>query len=217
MDKEFYSKGSHAQVEVPLLAEQRYFAEADLVRREPARDPFWFGRLYFIHKVAKLLHPDSFINVHAVTCTPNEAETGIHNTRVFSEKAAVPEDHAVFSKHMNHFMKTSLCKCEICMRHRKFHGLHDLRTEAYHKNIELNKTGIGIHWPDESDYCLSDKGLVFFEIDGFTIEKIKAHAETLADDVRGKVFRSLERFAFYKEQSRLGYISGRQRSVTVIS
>lgn len=138
---------------------------------------------------------------------------------MFSKKAKVPDEHAVYCAHMKlnqfiedeHVNKISLCDCPTCQSHRQFHEKHDLANKA--KRIHFD----GIYLPnnDPSDYCLSKTNdIVFFEImhffpDSFLqrINQIDNKAERLTEiEELVNQYKRLYKIADMARQRHLGTI-----------
>lgn len=222
MNKSFISKGMHATVRRLSDGERKLFPDADVVRESRTTDEFWAERNFYRHRLVQLLWPDLFI--HAVGANKaalpkpivdndliSQSEVAVpYVTRLFSKYASVPDDHSIFSAHVNNLEKLSLCGCDVCVRHRKFHGQHDLQFRAHEKSVEFEDTGVMLPWRDPTDYCQSEKGIVFFEIDMIFREKLAAIFDTLdlADDEKSRARALLRRIEALTKASCMGMLHG---------
>jgi hypothetical protein len=181
-----YSKGYNAQI---FCDTKTPTAETILNRVEQTPDSRWYERLFIRHKIAHNLFPNNFIDVVAVAnklATPPEPISRTrYQTTLFSRLAPVPAEHAIFSAHYAEITKASFdnyynpknapkCICLICQEHFLFHKTHKLA-----KRADIVDQGIfdhfGIHVPttDPTDYCLTPRGILFFEIEILHTPKLK--------------------------------------------
>ncbi len=197
MPEKILSKGYHARVRHLNDEEKRLFPEAEIVRETTTTDVAWAVRNFWRHRLVHLFHPDMFINVVGASHTklpedPSEVNDLVkfpqsYLMKLFSKQARVPEDHLTFAAHTPSD-KISLCDCSVCVRHRKFHGVHDLRFEAKKKNDQLQNVGISVPWLDETDYCLSESGLLFFEIQSLNLKRIQSVIDHVGNQQMQKIF-----------------------------
>lgn len=179
--RERYSSGLYGEI-FPVSSEQKLlFPQADLVREEELMDRFWFARLFYVHKIASLLFPGRFIEVvgaqnkvaheGAPADEFSPADLARYKLILLSKEANVNPDHAVFSNHytqdakFGRVWKLQMCKCERCIRHRRFHRHNDLKSKARAWERRMRRVGIFVSPRDKTDYCLDDNGIVFFELD----------------------------------------------------
>jgi hypothetical protein len=187
-----YSRGSHHQVCTLSPQEQLWFPQADLVRNnDMSDDPWWFARLAYRHRIVSTLFPRNFIQVvgaHVVPAEPvpritpwfSDNPTPIIHAprehRLFSKKAAIPEEHAVFSAHARPIGargKVSSYDCYECRRHSDYHSQHNLDGRAYQIACIAKPLGIALPHDDPSDFCLDKTGsVVFFEIEDFNVHQL---------------------------------------------
>lgn len=189
---ERFSRGYYSTVYTLSDQERIRFPHAQLKKdsdRDPyISNPYWYALCFYRHKIASLLFPDNFI---AVIGTTKEVTTS--NVAIFSQIAAVPPEHAVYSAHMRYveialnkhpyglsINKRSLCQCETCISHRNFHNQQNIASKARSLAKKISQSGILTPYDDRSDYCLNDQGkVVFFEIAGFEPTKLINYLDSL--------------------------------------
>lgn len=186
-----YSRGFTATVS-RLDTDSPYYDTADLVRVEIVRDFRWFERLFIRHKIASQLYPDNFISVVGVSNRPNFPTGTNYVTNLYSKEANIPPEHATYSAHYAITTKPtlaeryrqplplSLCQCDVCTDHSRFHQDNNLESQAVMFGSDLREDfGITLPVDDPTDYCLSPKGLMFFEVETFNsflfLNKITHH------------------------------------------
>lgn len=220
-EPDIYSKGFHASVRNLTPAEKALFPKAELVREEErCTDAYWSARLFYRHRLATVLSPGNFI--HIVAATSTEAKPAYtcevigqdvimpaeYNIQLYSKKANVPDEHAIYSLHMSDkggMGKRSMCDCTVCKDHRIFHAVEDMERLAYDENEVLRKKGITVPWHDPTDYCYTyENKLVFFEIESLDVPVIEASIKEadLTQDDREYVQMILARYASLMRQSR---------------
>ncbi len=179
-----FSKGMGGEVRHLTPDESRLFPLADLVKNEHphtrTNDAFWPARLFYMHRVAHLVFPNTFIQVTDCTLSkqmiteetlPWGETARIHHAKEFSlysKRAEVHPDHAPYSADMtldNEMQKVSVCSCRACSAHRQFHEDNQMEERARQKASQLSEAGIFVPTDDPSDYCLSADDVLFFEID----------------------------------------------------
>lgn len=228
--QEKYSNGFHSEIYRLNPKQKLWFPSADLVKIDESTDKNWFARLFYRHKIASLLFPDNFIEVVGAQVDPWEKNL-VHETRMgeatfrepkqrihrlFSKMASVPENHAVFSEHMDinfgtgssdrESEKVSLHDCVHCKSHREFHRLSDIKQKAIDIASPMQKIGILPPSQDPSDYCLTREGnIVFFEINDFDEEVLEAHLSSLSNpnEMEERVLVLLHRLNELHKDSRL--------------
>lgn len=167
--REFYSSGAHG--EVFRIPPGSVFPHSDLVRTEYEVDRYWFLRLFYRQKIAKLLFSENFIEVVGTKVSPVGDGVSLRTHSLFSKTAQVDPDHAIFSAHMTMDEKNietwgPACKCETCVLHRRSHQEQLLMQRAGEIADKAQKMGIILPVVDQSDYCLSQAGnVIFFEIE----------------------------------------------------
>lgn len=211
--KELYSNGANAVVLIPEIEDAVRFPNADLMRVDQSADKHWFARLYYRHKIAKLLFPKHFIEVVGAQISledPNDKEYDhpAYPFALFSKDGQVDPEHAVFSSHMRTSItegKVSSCKCIPCVDHRKFHLENGLAIRAVEVYDETSKTGIIPAYQDPSDYCLSsDESIIFFELDGFDKLAVGKYLQSIENPTNAQIqaMEYLGRFNALYQQSR---------------
>lgn len=208
---ERYSSGYYAKVFHVDRRRELRFPQAELVRREVTSDRYWFARLFYTHKTAKLLFPDNFIDVVAAQkgWGKRNPESDLMEFRptLMSKVAYVDTDHAVFSLHMdqeNYGGKISLCKCGACQAHRTFHKDNNLEVLARRTRDDIAPSGIYVPSDYLTDYCLSrDAKIIFFEIDGFSPESLRHYIEHYvgSPSIRNQIGDYLRRYRVNLERS----------------
>lgn len=203
MENELFSRGRYAEVSVASGREKFLFPKADLIRTETKKDPHQYMRLFYAHKMAHLLFPRNFIEVVGVTAKHDDAcVTEYHRTSsLFSRKAAVADDHAIYAAHMGvrkGGQKSSTCDCATCASHHEFHESDELTMRAMDLAVDYFPTGIFTPWDDGSDYCLAGDDIVFFEIEGFRHSQMREFLPTIEDAVvRERMSCLLDRYEQY--------------------
>lgn len=198
MSREVFSHGYNSRVFRVTPEQSAQFNSADLVReverKALMRNPNHFLELYYGYKITNLLFPDNFITVVGAQrgepsidrpLFDNEPQgPNLFPHRLFSREAAVPPDHAQYTAEMGEYdpgIKECVCRCSTCREHDAFHRENNLEKQA--REFVLKTKGMGISFPstDPSDYCLSDNGILFFEIDGFKADQVQVYLEGLGD------------------------------------
>lgn len=210
MKGRFFSAGydrSPTSVHTVTDAQRLRFPSADLVRYERSTNPFFYKLLFYKHRIARLLYPDQFIEVvGAVTeARPGGEDSFAKDHLVFSRKAPVPDEHATFAAHMEidddgpKRLKKSLCKCSVCVSHRRFHRDHDISMKAFDASSEFWRRGITVPWDDDSDYCMTDKEkILFFEIDGMDYRVLQNNIDDVDDPaVRDTIEKMSARYGHF--------------------
>lgn len=190
--KEF-SHGFHASVLPVSEQEKILFPNADLVRIDHSSSPITFLQRCYIHNITHNLFPSNFIQVVGATRGSKVNNSPYQDLfknitdktfgleyRIYSKMADLPQDHAVFSSHMElnensdeeNLPKVSVCSCKNCKAHRQFHNSYSLNQRALNFVRFTREYGIEPEL-DPSDYCLTPKGIVFFEIAYIFPDKIR--------------------------------------------
>lgn len=220
-----YSKGFQARVYQVDQSHHLGFPHADLYRIESTRDRTYFVRLFLKHKIASLLFPNNFITV--VGSQSDRPTTDLQTEQIalpnimsgqrflergislFSCLASVPKDHSVFAAHFKlsdkvSRGKSSSCRCEVCVRHNRFHK----STEIYRIANQLGSRAarIGIYLPDEdsSDFCLINGEVIFFEIESINPHMIWKYLINITNptDNEQSALRLLDRYEILESQAR---------------
>jgi hypothetical protein len=168
-----FSSGNEAQVLLDDVGDSA-LRGAELVRVScaPLKAIYPFLKFYE-SKLAALFFPGSVVSYRAVRFEKEEFSPGYASRLVYhlSNNAPVPSDHSVYSDHMMVTMaegKISRCHCPSCSRHREFHSINNLESQAYLQARTMEPFGFWMPADDSSDYCLTDSGqILFFEIDEF--------------------------------------------------
>ncbi len=186
--REKYSEGNHGAIYFATEREKKYFGPVGMVREEIQTEQSHSLFLFYGYKIAGLLFPDSFLKVHAVQqCRlplsrttdhrgePYEKQEFLH--RLFSEKASIKDEHAIYSSHMESIggFKDSVCGCSSCLDHRSFHEVNEIERQTEELVWKVEKAGISLPVDDPSDYCLTENGILFFEMSGFQPEKTEEY------------------------------------------
>lgn len=154
----------------------------ELARDESLRNSEEGKVLFYRHAIANTLFPDHFIEVTGISLSSDDAYSVL--TTLYSKKAAVSSDHAVWTSHMGFKLfdifgewsgqKKRICNCEVCERHAKEHGLINL-FEVWRLAIKLRRAGIYVPTDDPTDVCTAGGKLVFFEIDKLDLVKLRKY------------------------------------------
>lgn len=185
--RERFSGGHVASIYKVSDDEKALFSRADLVRVDRVADPSWFTRLYYKHKVASLLYPDNFIEVvgaRAVSLpllvpTQTRQSEEIQNHNLYSQMAKVNPDHATYADHLTlvvgegKLYKDFTCSCVACVRHGQEHDGRDMAKLAQEASDFISPSGIVPPTDDPGDYCLTDRGVIFFELKSFDPIQLK--------------------------------------------
>lgn len=215
LEEGLFSKGLHGRVRRLSDVEQEMFPEADLVREEGGcSDPCWFNRVYYWMKIANLVQPGCLIDVVAarkILERPSRKEVQGRTlythppeyiNLLYSRKAEVPEEHAIFSMHKRYYGR---CSCDVCTHHAHFHEKNNLEAAALQLHEHVRAKGFSLPWHDPTDYCLHQRGnsIVFFEIETLNPEKVarSVHNMLLSRDVVRQVKNLLERASLSHAQS----------------
>lgn len=207
MGRELFSKGMHAKVHPIAEQEKILFPQADLTRLEFSDRPFHHKLLFYKHRIAQLLYPDQFIEVVGAMAKakPDCGNAFVKDHLLFSKKAHVPAEHAIFAAHMEidergpRRLKRSMCACSVCDSHRKFHRDHDIAMKAFVDSSEFHRRGITVPWDDVSDYCMSYKGkILFFEIEGLDYRVLQNNVDDVEDPlVRESIKKMSARYGHF--------------------
>jgi hypothetical protein len=73
--------------------------------------------------------------------------------------------------------KDAICGCNTCRSHETFHREHEIERKAREFALKTKKVGISLPVSDPSDYCLSEKGILFFEMSEFQPDKTVKYLE----------------------------------------
>lgn len=188
-----YSHGGHASVFRLGSHEQVWIPRANLVRVENTDFPLAFKQRFYAHRIASILFPDYFIDVHGAR--REEVHWPLFrmkfNNSLYSTEAAVPKEHAIFAKHTTfnaeseeldwtvHIEKVSTCKCTNCKNHRQFHKDQKLQEQARYMFRCFADKGI-IPDNDLTDYCITEKGnILFFEVDFINANLLRPFLESI--------------------------------------
>ena len=190
-----YSSGYHAQVFHTNERQQMQFG-ADLLRVESSIKRRLYAELFYKHKIAGLLFPDTFIDVVGSQVLTS-SDQQFWRIGLLSKLASVPSEHAGFSSHMSVNLdgKKVPCNCSSCSQHFSFHMLHSLDEIAQETAEITSRAGIYAPYTDMSDYCLGEHGgVTFFEIDKFDPAGVDAFITGRTDTRTARVKRLLERY-----------------------
>lgn len=195
-----FSHGFRSKVYLATREQRKLFPTAQLVKEDVARERSWFARAYYQHKICKLLFPANFIEVSGSQVDPPD-EWDIEEYKfdgklisrtyvprihmIYSKQAELLDDHAKFSAHMTKASagigKASVCDCEDCYHHRDFHRELHLKDQAKKLSEQAVKIGIGLPDDDPSDYCLTENGIIFFEIDMIVVPELREYLLSLRE------------------------------------
>lgn len=160
--KEKFSNGRNGEVFFISEQERILYPHADFSKEQKYNELFLFKLIFYQHKIARLLFPANFIEV--IGTSEPDGET----TYVFSKEAKVNPQHATFSSHKNeHFL------CGECESHKEFHSR--ILNDAQNLGHSLHKKGINVPYLDETDYCISNGNIVFFEIESIDTTRLRRH------------------------------------------
>ena len=220
--REKYSGGHVASVYTLSEKDKLRFPRADLVREDSVADFSWFARLYYKQKIASLLYPDNFIEVVGAGVEPlvpvgRRQSERIQKHNLFSKQAAVKIDHAVFSSHLRlttkggKLYKESTCPCAHCVQHTQEHLTQNMETIARKASELISPSGIVPSADDPSDYCITDRGIIFFELQSFDPNQIKKtinSSETTAP-AQQTALSLLDRYLVLETRTRLEAMRGK--------
>lgn len=223
--RERFSGGHVASVYKLSDSERMLFPKADLVRVDRIADPSWFARLYYKHKVASLLYPNNFIEVVGarVVAPPLLVPTQvrhageIQNHSLYSQMAPVSPDHATYADHLtlavgkDKLYKDSTCSCAACIRHGQKHTIGGMARLAQEASDFISPSGIVPPADDPSDYCLTDKGILFFELKSFNPNQLRKSLAALESTTPNQqaVLHFLNRYVALDTKVRLEAMRGK--------
>src|SRR5581483_6823269 len=141
MNRELFSRGGEARVFSVSPEEKEKYPSADLVREQ--REVFSERATYRLYTIAHALFPNNFI--HMVGYEHGRGRYGSDTGRYFSEKAPVPDAHAVFSLHsfaMEFVQKIPGDSCASCQEHREFHKEEQLEHLAAQTAKTIQQAGL---------------------------------------------------------------------------
>lgn len=190
MNRESFSKGSHASVYVALMSDQVRYSGVEVVRESTEQERFISIAAYLRHGIVTSLHPDNILEYLAleidevpyVSYGTDGAKifTKRYKSRSFSKLAVTPDDHAVFSLHMDGH-KDVVCGCGACRRHDSFHREFEVDKKAAAFADEMREIGIFLPSNDETDYCLAGGNIFFFEVEDINSRVLRENIQKMPE------------------------------------